>query len=341
MQRLIQEFEEKRVSLLRRKYEETDMNYDDMLYILTYLQIRDELCKSDIITYGRFDFNYEEDEFLKDCTKEELKIYIEERMDKKKNMKNIYKYLPKKKFVQNEEDIYYDSDEDKDFSVWSKKVQIKNQSDPLYMAYIGLFDVLQMSYMKEKNEVFLTLQKEWSRYFMKKMLEEHFPSYFMIKNSGFSEDIQHRIFKYIDQPMLFKKISKSPHIFMETVLQYPELNWDFHELTKHPNITLVDLKENPNFPWKMRQISKNPNITEENIDMNPQIKWNYQDLSFNLNISKEYLIKNEDENKKWDFQIFENRVTYRGMKMLYEDVPFRLRHIIMKFNFIRERIQKS
>ena len=32
---------------------------------------------------------------------------------------------------------------------------------------------------------------------MKKMLEEHFPGYFMIKNSGFSEDIQRRIFKQL------------------------------------------------------------------------------------------------------------------------------------------------
>ncbi len=339
MQRLIQEFEGKRVEWLRRKYEETDMNYDDILYILTYLQLRDDFCTSDIVMYGKFDFNYDEDEFMKDCTKEELKEYMKKRMDKK-NIKKIYENLPEKPFVHNEEDIYYDSDEDGDFNVWSNKVQTKNQLNPLYMAYIGLFDVLQMSYMKEKNELFLTLQKEWSHYFMKKMLEEHFPGYFMIKNLGFSEDIQRRIFKYVDQPMLFKKISKSPHIYMETVLQYPELNWDFNELTKHPNITLVDIKENPNFPWKMRQISKNPNITEENIDMNPQIKWNYQDLSFNLNISKEYLIKTEDDKKRWDIQIFENRVMYRGMKMVYEDVPFRLRHIMMKFDFIRERIRK-
>lgn len=331
------EIEKKQVDFIRKKYEKTKMNYVDLLLFSTYLQFRNEMRMMELRMgkyYGVREKECEEEDILLSLfpSKKELILHLKSKSsDTSANSILGIRHLFSN--IDFEEDIYLDSDEEEEAEV---KMYMKNKDNPMKMAMLGLFDVILQSYKKEENPHYLAIEKEWKSYYLQQMFNKYFPNYRSIQKLGFSENIKINILKYLEYPLFFRKISKSPHIDIDTILQYPDLPWKFHILTIHPNITLKDILSTSHLPWKMYLITENPNITEEDIDNNPDIKWNYEKLSSNMNISYEYIMKNQS--KDWDYEKYTNRTLYQGIEMLYEKTPYRLEHMKMKMDFIRERI---
>ena len=76
-------------------------------------------------------------------------------------------------------------------------------------------------------------------------------------------------------------ISFQKNVFWQTVMDYPNLNWNYECLSANPNITFEIIQKNTNYSWSWKHFSYNPNFKLEYILRLPKVNWDWEYISEN------------------------------------------------------------
>jgi hypothetical protein len=80
------------------------------------------------------------------------------------------------------------------------------------------------------------------------------------------------------------------NFLIETVLKYPNYEWNYFFLSHHVNFSFDIICDHMELDWSRNMFSCNPNINIDIMMDNPEIKWDYKEYSNDINIDWEQIM---------------------------------------------------